>query len=228
MADRRSNQIQTIEPLFKKHEGEDIYVLGSGPTLGFIDSSFFNNKIIVAVNHTLHYVTKSKVLYVISKEPSEVMQRIAKKRGALLVCTLKKCGLTQDFNEISHPFRTYIFDPKQISDIKAGDFVESETLIYSDSTILSGIHLAVFLGAKNVILVGHDCGTIDEKIHVPNYDKTTSQTPEDKYSHWMIRRAIEKQTIEFKEFVKTKWGVNIYSLNPFINYNLEGHTFESF
>lgn len=34
-------------------------------------------------------------------------------------------------------------------------------LIVSYSTITTGIHLAAVMGAKNIILVGADCGTID-------------------------------------------------------------------
>tara|TARA_Y100000034_G_scaffold134066_1_gene201500 strand:- start:7380 stop:8048 length:669 start_codon:yes stop_codon:yes gene_type:complete len=219
------HKYKTIKPLFKKNEGEDIYVLGSGPSLGFVDPSFFENKIVVAVNNTVHYVNGCKALYAIAKEPNATMQQAIKDKDGLLICTLKKCGMGQHFNKINFPGRTHIFGPKCGI---AENTEQKEALEYSNSTIVSGIHLAAFLGAKNIILVGHDCGTIDEEIHAPDYDKSTAQTPDEKYANWMKGRHIEKQTLQFKKIIKKEWGVNIYSLNPFINYNLEGHTFKSF
>jgi len=39
--------------------------------------------------------------------------------------------------------------------------------------------------------------------------------------------SIETQTLKVKERVKEEYGSNVYSLNPFINFGLEGHRYTS-
>ena len=45
----------------------------------------------------------------------------------------------------------------------------TDKLVISWSTITSGIHLALFLGAINIILVAHDCGKINDKLNFNKY-----------------------------------------------------------
>ena len=103
-------------------------------------------------------------------------------------------------------------------------------LVVSYSTITSGIHLAAYMGAKNIILVGHDCGKIDGESFFKDYhnEKTLSVAWKDQgingYNNFL--KNIEIHTITLKKLLKKKYNCNVYSLNPFINFNLEGHKFE--
>ena len=87
------------------------------------------------------------------------------------------------------------------------------------------------MGAKYIILVGHDCGTLDGEPNFNGYhdDSTYSishgnEEPKEKYKLWLSE--IEEQTITLKKLLKEKYGCEIYSLNPFINFGLEGHRYE--
>ena len=74
-------------------------------------------------------------------------------------------------------------------------------LIVSYSTITSGIHLAAHMGAKNIILVGHDCGSINNECNFKNYHiKTMKQKNEDEYKKWLNK--IETQTIDLKRMLR--------------------------
>ena len=43
----------------------------------------------------------------------------------------------------------------------------------SRSTVTSAIHLAAYMSAKNIILVGHDCGFINNKSNIePQLNRT--------------------------------------------------------
>ena len=97
----------------------------------------------------------------------------------------------------------------------------------SHSTITSGIYLAAYMGAKNIILVGHDCGTIDGQSNFTDYHTNESrlQKTEACYNKWLSK--IELDTIVLKKFLKDKYGCNVYSLNPFVSFRLEGHNFKS-
>tara|TARA_Y100000768_G_scaffold383241_1_gene365025 strand:+ start:323 stop:1240 length:918 start_codon:yes stop_codon:yes gene_type:complete len=106
---------------------------------------------------------------------------------------------------------------------------EENSLYVSFSTITTGIHLAAHMGAKNIILVGHDCGTLNGECNFTGYH--TKQTMglnwrgnEKGYEKWLLD--IEGVTIELKKTLQEKYGCNICSLNPFINFNLEGNIYE--
>ena len=97
-------------------------------------------------------------------------------------------------------------------------------------TITTAIHLAAYMGAKNIILVGHDCGTINGECNFKGYHnnetyKIAHAKGKDDYVLWL--KKIEDNTIRLKKLLIEKYGCNIYSLNPFINFNLEGNVYEN-
>jgi len=100
-------------------------------------------------------------------------------------------------------------------DIDFSDFDNPESLIVG-ATTSSAIHLAQRIGATTIILCGIDNGMIDGKIGVKKYPATNPQHIID----------FEPQLKIVCNFIRSK-GVGIYSLNPFINLNLEGHRFEN-
>ena len=81
------------------------------------------------------------------------------------------------------------------------------------------------MGAKNIILVGHDCGSINNECNFNNYYNkiTMVQKNQDEYKDWL--KEIESDTIKLKKLLKEKYNSNILSLNPFINFNLEGNKY---
>ena len=101
-------------------------------------------------------------------------------------------------------------------------------MIVTWSTTTTAIHIAAYMGAKNIILVGHDCGTINGKLTFDGYYQDISDTPWKnwkEYEDWLSK--IESQTLEVKYFIEKKYNCNIYSLNPFVNFNLEGNTYKN-
>jgi len=42
-----------------------------------------------------------------------------------------------------------------------------------------------------------------------------------------VSNNIEAHTLALKRRLKEVYGTNVYSLNPFINFNLEGHEYSS-
>jgi len=213
--------------LRNKHVGTDIYVIGSGPSLSFLDSSFFQNKIVVCVNHTIQHIPIAQSLYLVAKEPTKNMQQAAHDKKGIIVMCRHHSGLSNmPENKQLFPHITAIFRPGQgvIEQPEQLDALER-----SSSTIVSGIHLAAYMGAKNIILVGHDCGIIDGNAHVIGYSKERSVIKgEQAYKKWMVHNKVEAKTLRAKKILKDKWNVNVYSLNPFINFKLEGHNYQPF
>ena len=84
------------------------------------------------------------------------------------------------------------------------------------------------MGAKNIILVGHDCGSIDSECNFNGYHtkqmyEISFKNEKKDYIQWL--KEIENDTIKLKQILKSVFDCNIYSLNPFINFGLEGHVY---
>ena len=218
--------IKTVAQLKDIHKGQDIYVLGSGSSLNYIDRSFFDGKIAVAINYVVrHYLANST--YMVTKY-HQVANEIAQQHpDTKVVVSHKQYG---NVNNKSGMDKTnfenlYIFyhnhNQGGSTPIKKLLPMDDDHLISSWSSITSGIHLAAHMGAKNIILAGHDGGAIDGKYHVDNYHDKEEQSINEKDK--VI--GFQDNTIELKEKLQEIYGCNIHSLNPFISLRLEGHTF---
>ena len=74
------------------------------------------------------------------------------------------------------------------------------SIVVSHSTITSGIHLAAYMGAKNIILVGHDGGSINGEANFKGYhtSETMEQQNTEEYKKWLTN--ITQHTITLKNF----------------------------
>jgi hypothetical protein len=115
-----------------------------------------------------------------------------------------------------------------LSVINVEDNQGSEKLVVSYSTITTAMHLAAYMGAKNIVLVGHDCGLLDGKATFGGYygdmkaDSPWNNVSE--YESWLDQ--IEGQTLLVRDKIKEIYGCNIVSINPFVNFGLEGHSYQ--
>ena len=204
------------------HKGEDIYVIASGATLGYIDKSFFDNKITVGVNQVYKFVDTKYLVRKETKFAKDVFQEA--KKETIHFISKGNCGSPGTTNQQFRAKNIIVFDhnPNRST---IPDTLPQSGLVVSHSTITSAIHLAAVMGAKNIILVGHDCGTLDGEPNVKNYhtDKSRSQGSVQGYKGWL--KTIEKDTIKLRGILKKMYNVNIYSLNPFVNIGLENHSY---
>ena len=209
-----------LEDFDNKFKGQDIYVIGSGKSLDFIDNSFFENKITIGINQVYK---KIKCTYLVRKDHRLTPLSIEKNPDTVHFLSQGNCGGSVKTKFNKNLANMVIFPHLQNDHISVK--IPKEGLVVSWSTITTGIHLAAYMGAKNIILVGHDCGKIDGQSNVKNYhtDATRDQKNARSYEDWLTK--IENQTIQLKNKLKEKYNCNIYSLNPFINFGLEGHKF---
>ena len=208
-----------------KHKGQDVYVIGSGPSCDYINSSFFENKISIGTNQTYR---KFNSQYIVRKEHKLLQDTLDNFEGTTLVSKLD-CGSggsikTETYKNTSN---LCVYDHlKNVLKIDLKAFEKEDHLCVSYSTITTSIHFAYYLGAKNIILVGVDHGILDGKSTFEGYYNNIKETPWsswDQYKNWL--KKLDKDTIEIKQHIQSL-GVNIYSINPFINFRLEGHKYE--
>jgi hypothetical protein len=216
---------QTIEVFKNIHKNKDIYVLGSGATLNYIDPKFFNNKITICVNEVGEvYLPKTK--YVLTKHHPEAIKHAQEMPKTKVIVSFGDCG-SQYAQTLPNLPNLYAFHHKlnmcENANVERDWPTQEAGLYVSWSSITSAMHFAAYLGAKNIILVGHDCGELNGQTWVNDYgyEINASEAYEAKQRNY----AFEKQSISVKEKLQKLYNCNIYSLNPFINYNLEGITY---
>ena len=130
-------------------------------------------------------------------------------------------------NKINH-HRLYYFNHLDNQHDKVDtSVIGGDKIVVSFSTITSAMHLAAYMGAANIIICGHDAGLLDGKMNFHEYFTDIKDTPWQnwgQYRNWL--KVIEGQTLAVKNKLIEVYGVNIVSLNPFINFGLEGHKYE--
>ena len=216
-----------MENLKNVHSKQDIYVICSGKSLEFIEPDFFDGKITVGINQVDKYF---KPTYIVRKEYTG---DIKLDESVTLVLSKYKCGDSGELNKVENRSGVYYFDHDPNKHTVIDGLPADNKIIVSYSTVTSGLHLAAFMGAKNIILIGHDCGSLDGEMNFKGYHTQDTlslawgndpRQQQIRYAVWASRH-IEDQTIKVKHLLKEKYGCNIYSLNPFINFNLENHVY---
>ncbi|MHA2217312.1 MAG: hypothetical protein ACXACY_15340 [Candidatus Hodarchaeales archaeon] len=207
------------------HLNEDIWIIAAGPSMNYVDNSFFENKITIGINRVIN---KFKCNYLVAKDGRgfSLISELIDSETKVILSKHESGNPNQRINFFSGEY--WIFDhpakPKEKPDLSCIS-QESDKIVVSYSTITSAIHLAGYMGAKNIIICGHDCGTIDGESTIENYYSriTPHRGSDAAYVKWLSE--IENDTVLVSHRMKQIYGCNIHSLNPFINLNLEGHSY---
>lgn len=203
--------------LTDKHDGQTIYVLGSGASLNFLDPQFFRDKITVSTNYSArifgyypdyafsHYhanaaslVSDTGTVVTVEKDTATGSVWSGEKPPNLVIA---QTPYDKPPGSSWNPLTTHTPGTGQIT--------------YGSSSLHGAMHLAGHLGASFIVLVGADCGTIDGDHRVAGYPHG------DKL--WALYNRHHKL---MKEYLEDNYPLKVYSLNPFINFNLEGHKFQ--
>ena len=214
-----------------KHKHKDIYILASGKSVDFLPTSFLENKIVIGVNQAYKYYVPT---YLVRKECKLIDTVLKECPQTIHFISKGDCGNTNTKNSELLTTHNYFNQKDKIVVYNHLNNIGNLTslppkghLIVSNSTITTAIHLAAYMGAKNIILVGHDCGTINGHPNFKGYHsdstyKIAHKNGKTDYINWLSK--IENQTIKLKSLLKKQYGCNVVSINPFINFWLEGNT----
>jgi len=192
------------------HSG-DIYIICSGKSLDYYPKDFFKDKWTMGINHV---AKRFPCNFVVAKE-------VPKRFGDEMLIVSKHM-----FGHSGGPLTKegdyYFLHKDNQHDVI---FIPDEgEIVVSWSTITSAMHVAAYLGFKNIFLCGNDGGSIEGIANFEGYPSGKIVQPELTYKDWL--KKIELQTIEVKNWLAQKYGVDIVSINPFMSLNLEGNKFE--
>ena len=219
-------QMKMIDALRNKFKGKDIYVLASGSSMNYISKDFFDNKITVGINRVCNFF---KCDFTVTKD-GEGFDSILKNsinKNNILVISKFRYGTRPSLNRvIDNAFYFDHFDKPNEQPQTEKISKSLNKLIVSHSTITSGIHFAAFLGAKNIIICGHDGGTINGESTIKEYYKYLKphQRTMPRYNDWL--RSIKAHTKDVCGKLKQEYGCNIYTINPFLFLDLEGNIYK--
>lgn len=219
--------MKTITELKNIHIGKDIYVLASGKSVDYYPIDFFNDKIIIGVNQAYKKVWCD---YIVRKE-TKFLNESLKQDSIVIVSEYDSGNLNSgpeklNTNKINHEDLYYFeHNDNKHTEIDTSVF-GTDKIVVSFSTITSAIHIAAYMGATNIILLGHDCGTINGEMTFSGYYNGIQDTPWStwaQYKQWL--KVIESQTIIVKNEVKKHYNANVVAMLPFVSLNLENHIY---
>ena len=202
------------------HQGQDIYVLGSGASMNYMPKSFFYGKITVGVNRA-HKFFHCK--YTVVKDFHTARGCVSwlnsmEKYNSVMIATEFANKYDHKFNTNRHEY--YIAPVGKWSGVIDPSLIDTDKMVNSHSTITTAIHVAYYMGAANIILCGADCGLLDAATNISEYYNEESSRSAQSMSH-----PYQLMNIQAMKILLGRRGCNVVSLNPFVNIGLEGHTF---
>ena len=233
--------MKEIKEFANIHKGEDIYIICSGKSLDYISEDFFENKIMLGINQAYkklnchYYVRKEAALLeeIFLKDYEKIKDSyffVSRHDGGFAAGARTDKNLNIVKNNLSQHKNILIYETNQnISRSRINpDLVQltGDFFLATDSTITTGINIAAFIGAKNIILCGHDCVTINGEPNFSGYHSDESYKikhaqGKHQYSRWLS--GLERQTREMKHILKNKYDINLLSINPFVSMKMGGN-----
>lgn len=220
--------METIKSFKNIHKDEDIFIIASGKSLDYYDLSFFDDKILIGVNQVYKKIDCD---YLVRKETKFLKESLD--TGSIVIVSEYDSG---NLNSGEHKLNTNKIQHENLYYFKHADNKHTEIdisvfgtdyIVVSYSTVTSAMHIAAYMGAKNIILVGHDCGTLNSEMSFRGYYKGIQDTPWrnwGEYKKWL--KIIEQQTVLTKNVIKKHYNSNVISLNPFVSLNLENNIYQ--
>lgn len=198
------------------HKGETAWVLGSGSSIDHIPESFWDDKLLVCTNFVgerlnltsyysvTHYHCDAAILAQARPDLPVITPRVDQGGPAAIPVPPEAPNIY--FAETDNQ-QYDKFDPSKHWPTDPDKFVVGPTSLHMT------MHFAQYLGVKNIILAGADCGRIDEKVNFEGYG--TGTLPLDVWER-TLRQVADRIRRD---------GVTVVSVNPFVNFALEGHSF---
>ena len=212
------------------HKGKDIWCIAAGSSMDFIDPSFFEGKIVIGQNQVYK---KYPCTYVVMKDLNEHPRfsrsvNEIKKLSIPLIYSQYHAGHYAAGKNKTDYENSYMFHHND----NRGGIKEALKVIGTDemavvrSTITSIMNIASYMGAKNIMVCGVDCGKINDNLYFKGYTEKdwTSGANWGSIEGWLEGTSDPNLTI--RDTVKETYKCNIHSLNPFMNFKLDNNEFK--
>jgi len=210
--------MKQIKELENIHIGEDIYIVAAGKSCDFIDPNFLIDRIAIGVNQV--YKRFNSLNYIVKKDGVNPFEKSLE-----IPFIISRSRYADD--GVQNTDGDYFFD-HHVNMRTRVDFSGlhplTDKIVVSASTITSAMHLAALMGAGAIFLIGHDCTTLDGESSFTGYHEGIPNLWDsvDRYNDWLS--VIWPQTVAVREYITSVYGCSVYSINPFIGLDMEGHS----
>lgn len=206
-----------LKELRNIHAGETAWVFGSGGTMNFLDPKFFDGKLVVSANMGAYYFGLTPN-YVFTHHHTNINEYAVKLPETFFVVNRWE---TPVFTEYVNPLANVIVHEQKHKENSFSGFnpyerdqpEHEDQLVFGSTSVHGAIHLGAYMGALDIVLVGIDCGVLDDAVNVDEYPQPTQLS----FQVWNQHLAL------MRDWLRDTYGARIYSLNPFVNLHLEGH-----
>lgn len=217
--------MKTIQALYNRHPGSDIYIVGTGTSLRVFPLEFLKDKITIGLNQSWKVVDTTYAITMMPKlNIPEFIEDEAAHPGISWItkpskvksqCTPNEIALAEEnfygFENDGKASLTGLDEPSETGRVL--DWVikpHPEKLYLWTSISQSAMNLAANMGAKNIVLVGCDNGALGGNHHA--HDQHTmwkGESPDVRYMQYYegvaeVRAALRQR------------GVNVLNMNPFL------------
>jgi hypothetical protein len=216
--------MRPVSELYGRHAGEDIYVIGTGPSIRVFPRSFLDGKVTIGLNMAWR---NAPVRYGITIHPDlnvpeflgetppcEITWVTPLKKSKSLLTPEQFRFADANFYRFEYQGRQNTQPEHEPSD--AGRMIEwvehpnGDSLYVWSSIAQTGANLAANLGARNVILVGCDNGSLASNHHAHSqHTRWKGVPPEHRYDQYYEGMAEVRAALRRRQ-------VNVVSLQPFL------------
>lgn len=230
--------MKSISSLYQVHSGEDIWVIAAGSSMDYVPEDFFDNKLSIGVNQTFYkYCCDYVIIKDLLDEPrfSDSVNDL-QQRGIPLIYSRYHRGGVDSPPRMKYKLNTttyensYVFDHAMHTEhenVHAENIGTLDKFFCKGTTITCAVNLAGHMGAKNIIICGNDGGTLDDNIYYKNYMMYERHSGGESYFHKpkKLKQHVLDMMPLVKKHVQQQYGCSVMSLNPFLDYSLEGHKY---
>ena len=210
------NLLTDVTKFRDSRKGETAWVLGSGASLNHVPRWFWADRLIVATNFAgvrlgldkFYTVTHYHLDAGIIAEQRPDLAVIAPRTDQGGIAAIPVPPTAPNIFYINTGHQAYSqFDCAELWPR------EPDTLVVGPTSLHMAMHFAQYLGARHIILAGADCGTLDDASNFDGYPAGDNPMTVWESSLRDVARHLRSE------------GVSVMSLNPFVNFGLEGHKF---
>ncbi len=217
--------MKTVKELYNKHNGSDIYIVGTGASMRTFPVEFLKGKITIGLNMAWKL---TPVTYCLTTRPelniAEFMPSEAAHPGIIWITKFEKLINQQQRNHALENDYYFFKSKAENQPAKIVDHIDivgrnlswvrnpTEDYLYLWSSVSqTAVNLAANMGAKNIILVGCDNGALSKNHHAhQQHTMWKNKSADVRYNEYY------QGLVEVREALRAR-GVSVTSLTPFLS-----------
>lgn len=198
-----------ISSLWDKHKGEDVYVLGSGPSSRCIDKRFFDGRVVIALNQAYRLLDPT---YSITVHPELYLEWRRGNRHQKTQWIVKKKNPMADlgFDDPS----LFVFETNVGDNPNDFQYLETRTenkLYQGRGVQVTAMCLAAHMGARSILMVGCDMCKLGNDHHgVNQHVRFNGLSDREVYAEY------RRFTAKARKIIREKYNIPVLTLSPFI------------